>query len=151
MTKPSPANIAIIECRADTPDFDECFAIRLEVFVQEQKVPLAEERDTLDGAARHFLARLDNQPVATARLLTLPDGYARIGRVAVLAAYRGSGIGAKLMRHIETITPAHTIILDAQLQAMKFYASLGYQEAGEIFLEAGIAHREMRKNRLFST
>ncbi len=122
-------------------------AIRLAVFVQEQQVPLEDERDALDGSARHFLAVEDGKPVGTARLLIQPDGTARIGRVAVLAARRGRGVGAVLMRHIEGLTTAPIIVLDAQTQALPFYQGLGYEPSGEVFLEAGIPHRHMRKVR----
>ncbi len=143
--------LEIIECTAESASFTECFAIRLDVFVREQQVALADEQDDLDATARHFLARLDGKPVGTARLLTLTKDLARIGRVAVLASCRGKGVGAALMRHIEALTHASTIILDAQVQAMRFYTSLGYEAAGEIFLEAGIAHRRMHKHRPIST
>jgi predicted GNAT family N-acyltransferase len=36
-------------------------------------------------------------------------------------------------------------MLDAQEQAMPFYASLGYVAEGEMFPEAGIPHRRMVK------
>ncbi|MDE8348119.1 MAG: GNAT family N-acetyltransferase [Acidocella sp.] len=141
------SHVIIHEYQANAPQFADCMAIRITVFVQEQLVPLEEEHDEHDRTARHFLALVDGKPVATARLLMQPDGSARIGRVAVLASCRGNGVGAALMRHVETMTAAPTIILDAQVQAMPFYASLGYTAIGEVFLEAGIAHRQMRKIR----
>ncbi|WP_258223084.1 GNAT family N-acyltransferase, partial [Stenotrophomonas sp. HMWF023] len=59
--------------------------VRQRVFVQEQGIDAALERDALDPVCAHVLA-LDahGQPVGTGRLA--PDG--RIGRMAVLAAYR---------------------------------------------------------------
>ena len=122
-------------------------AIRLAVFVDEQQVPLEDEQDALDDNARHFLASCEGQPVGTARLLMQADGSARIGRVAVLASYRGRGVGAALMRHIEAIATAPIIVLDAQTRAMPFYQSLGYEPSGAVFLEAGIPHRHMHKLR----
>lgn len=137
----------IYEYQSSAPQFADCLAIRVAVFVQEQHVPLEEEHDEHDRAARHFLALADSKPVGTARLLMQPDGSARIGRVAVLASSRGTGVGAALMRHVEAMTTAPVIILDAQIQAMPFYAALGYTAIGEAFMEAGIAHCHMRKYR----
>ena len=58
------------------------------VFVPEQGIDATLERDALDPVCAHVLA-LDahGQPVGTGRLA--PDG--RIGRMAVLAAYREIG------------------------------------------------------------
>lgn len=128
-------------------DFAACFAIRVEVFVNEQNVPFDEERDALDAGARHFLARLDGVPVGTLRLLEKSDGEAKITRVAVVKAARGKGVGEALMRHAEAATDAAILKLDAQTQALAFYEKLGFEAYGAPFMEAGIAHRHMRKRR----
>jgi predicted GNAT family N-acyltransferase len=126
------------------PDFAKCLAIRMAVFVGEQHVPEAEERDAQDATALHFLAERDGAPLGTARLL-LQGSYAKITRVAVLRAARSQGIGAALMRHIETTAPQREFRLDAQIQAVPFYERLGYAATGAVFLEAGIPHRHMVK------
>ncbi|MEA2118174.1 GNAT family N-acetyltransferase [Halovibrio sp. HP20-50] len=116
--------------------------IRRIVFIDEQNVPQEEEWDGLDPECQHFLAMLDGQPVGTARLL--PDAH--IGRVAVLADARGSGIGVLLMKAaIEAARHAgHTqVALSAQVHALAFYEQLGFATHGEAFLDAGIPHREM--------
>lgn len=129
------------------PDFCACFQIRVEVFVQEQNVPLEEERDEFDETALHFLARHEQKPAGTARVLLKPGGIAKITRVAVKKSARGLGIGAALMRHIEAnVAAEEKFILDAQTQALPFYQSLGYEAAGEEFMEAGIPHFRMSKN-----
>lgn len=117
--------------------------IRRRVFIDEQAVPQQEEWDSRDDQCLHFLAWLDGQPVGTARLL--PDGH--IGRVAVLAAGRGQGIGLALMR--ATIEAARErghaqAELAAQTHALAFYRRLGFEAHGAEFLDAGIAHRNMR-------
>lgn len=133
----------------EDPDFRRCFDIRLAVFVTEQNVPESEERDEHDAGAIHYLAEIDGHPAGTARvLLREPGARAKITRVAVLRAYRGQGIGAMLMRHIERHVPARQFMLDGQLQALPFYERLGYQAAGAVFMEAGIAHRHMVKERV---
>jgi predicted GNAT family N-acyltransferase len=137
-------NLAFRQFAFTDPDFAKCAAIRMAVFVNEQHVPEAEEMDDLDAEALHFLAERDGAPLGTARVL-FKTGVAQIGRIAVLRAARGLGVGAALMRHVEAAVPFSHFILDAQVQAMPFYASLGYAAEGEMFMEAGIQHRRMSK------
>ncbi|WP_085917756.1 GNAT family N-acetyltransferase [Halomonas sp. CSM-2] len=116
--------------------------IRRVVFIDEQQVPQDEEWDGQDPACHHFLAYLDGNPVGTARLL--PDGH--IGRVAVLAEARGTGIGGQLMA--AAIATAQRVghpqvALSSQLHALAFYERLGFVAHGEVFMDAGIPHREM--------
>lgn len=116
--------------------------IRRVVFIDEQQVPQDEEWDGQDPACHHFLAYLDGNPVGTARLL--PDGH--IGRVAVLAEARGTGIGGQLMA--AAIATAQRVghpqvVLSSQLHALAFYERLGFVAHGETFMDAGIPHREM--------
>lgn len=117
-------------------------AIRCTVFIEEQRVPQEEEWDGRDPECQHFIATLDGQPVGTARLL--PDGH--IGRVAVLSSARGSGIGYQLMEAaVQAAREAgHAKVeLSAQLHALAFYERLGFEAYGEVFMDAGIPHRDM--------
>jgi len=139
------ADLRIEQVDFGGPGFDICFAIRLEVFVQEQNVALEEERDEHDATAVHFLAFDGDAPVGTARVLLKTGGVAKITRVAVKKSARGLGVGAALMRHIEQAVPAAEYRLDAQTQARAFYEGLGYRPEGVEFIEAGIPHFHMRK------
>lgn len=117
--------------------------IRRIVFIEEQHVSQEEEWDGRDPDCLHFLARIGPRPVGTARLL--PDGH--IGRVAVLSDQRGNGIGLALM--VAAIEAARDkelegVELAAQLHALPFYEQFGFSAYGEVFMEAGIAHRNMR-------
>jgi ElaA protein len=139
--------ISVREVAYGAADFDACMALRIEVFVHEQKVPEEEERDELDPAARHFLAEEDGVPVGTLRIVLKAPDVAKITRVAVRRAHRGRGIGVALMRAAEAAVTAPVLALDAQSYALPFYERLGYAAEGEEFMEAGIAHRHMRKAR----
>ncbi len=67
---------------------DHAQALRIEVFVVEQGVPVELEWDEADEVSIHAVAYDDEgQPVATGRLL--PDGH--IGRMAVRKSARGQG------------------------------------------------------------
>ena len=140
-------SLAIARHAFPGPGYEQCFAIRLAVFVAEQKIPFEEEINSLDSEGAHFLALLDDEPTGTARLLLKENGtVGKITRVAVLTKFRGQGIGAALLRHIEAVSGIKRFMLDAQEQAMPFYAGLGYAPEGEMFLDGGIPHRQMVKS-----
>ena len=119
--------------------------VREQVFVLEQNVPLAMEYDEADAASRHVLARGPaGEAIGTGRLL--PDGH--VGRIAVLAEWRGKGVGRALMsRLLEAAGQAghRQVTLNAQLSAAGFYRRFGFAEAGDEFIEAGIAHVTMTR------
>ena len=94
------------------------------------------------------LAALRNSDVVGTLRIVVSGGNAKIGRMAVLAAARKGGVGARLMERAHEVARSMNvkeITLHAQLTAKEFYARLGYCEEGAIFEEAGIAHVSMRK------
>ncbi|HVW65580.1 MAG TPA: GNAT family N-acetyltransferase [Nitrosospira sp.] len=115
-------------------------AVRETVFIHEQHVPPELEWDKLDEHCIHVLATdATENAIGTARLLA--DGT--IGRMAVLKAWRGKGVGrALLLRLLEEAKKQHLqqVTLHAQLQASEFYRKLGFEIRGEEFMEAGIPH-----------
>lgn len=132
---------------------EAALSVRFRVFVEEQRVPVEEEIDHYDDRPGerddvvHVLAHVGGIPVGTARLLLdHAEPYPHIGRVSVLAEMRGSGVGRRLMEvlHEEARNRSHRgVTLAAQLHAIPFYERLGYLARGEVFLDAGIEHREM--------
>ena len=121
--------------------------IREAVFVAEQGVPIELEMDDRDIICTHVLALVDEYPIGTARLDT--DG--KIGRLAVLSQFRGQGLGRLIMQEIEAIAQDRQLPYlwcHAQKTAVSFYQALGYKITGPNFLEAGIVHCTMEKNRL---
>ncbi len=120
-------------------------AIRFEVFVHEQRVPIEEELDAADAQCVHALAfNVSGEVIGTGRLL--PDGH--VGRMAVLKANRGQGVGAAiLLRLIEQARAQGfvDVVLSAQTHAKGFYAKYGFVEEGDEYLDANIPHIQMRK------
>ena len=118
-------------------------AVREAVFVVEQAVPAELEWDGIDADCLHAMAcSAAGEVIGTGRLL--PDGH--IGRMAVLAAWRGNGVGAALLGLLlaEALRLGHLCIqLNAQVAALGFYARAGFEAQGEVFLEADIPHRVM--------
>lgn len=119
--------------------------VRRTVFIDEQGVPEALEWDADDAVSVHFLATLaDGTAVGCARLL--PDGHA--GRMAVLPAWRGRGVGKALLAAVidEARARGHrALALSAQVHAAGFYARAGFTAVGEPYDEAGIPHVAMQK------
>lgn len=117
-------------------------AIRREVFIDEQGVPEALEWDGLDATALHAKAtNLTGEAIGTARML--PDG--QIGRMAVLAQWRGMGVATAMLQRLIAHAPARErLFLSAQTRAVSLYRRNGFEPEGEIFMEAGIPHIRMR-------
>lgn len=131
---------------------DACKAVRLNVFVDEQQVPVEEEMDEYDAspqACHHLLLTDGDKPAATGRWRVYEDGTAKLQRIAVLKEYRGGGTGRQLMEALENSARQAGMkrtILDGQCQAEGFYNKLGYVTVStEPFLDAGILHVRMQK------
>jgi predicted GNAT family N-acyltransferase len=119
-------------------------AVRRTVFIDEQGVPEALEWDAHDATALHLLATtIVGAPIGCARLL--PDGH--IGRMAVLPAWRGRGVGQALLTaaiHAARNRGLTTLKLSAQTHAAAFYARAGFVTVGDEYEEAGIPHVAMQ-------
>ena len=127
-----------------TDDITTCLQIRRVVFIEGQDVPEAEEVDGQDPDCIHYLARVNEVPVATARVKSL-GVKAKIQRVAVLDACRGTGLGAELMNFIIDDLRGNfdEAVLGSQTHAIGFYEKLGFEVFGPEYDDAGIPHRDM--------
>jgi predicted GNAT family N-acyltransferase len=126
----------------------ELHAIREAVFVHEQHVPVALERDALDPACVHVVARtLDGEAIGTGRLVPpSAEESARIGRMAVLAPWRRHGVGAAMLSALLRLARErgwYEVSLHAQAGAIDFYLQHGFMPRGPRFMEAGIEHQTM--------
>lgn len=134
--------------------------VRLRVFVQEQLALIEMEVDEWDPVALHAVVfDEDGVALATGRLVfEQPDGgsestlsslanaVGRIGRMAVLATYRGQGLGRLVMATLIQAAKARgmkRLTLHAQHMAVGFYEPFGFRSVGDAFEEAGIPHIEM--------
>ena len=129
------------------------FALRIEVFVREQKVPMELELDEKDHSENtvHIGYFHEDNLIGVARLIDMDKDVIHIGRVVIDKEYRGQGIGRELIIGCENIAQQILkrkiiIELSAQIQAENFYKSLGYNRVNDkIYLDAGIEHVDMRK------
>jgi predicted GNAT family N-acyltransferase len=128
-------------------DMEAAVGIRFRVFVDEQSVPPEIELDEFDAVATHAIALVDGVAVGTGRAIIEGDS-ARIGRMAVDQAHRRGGVGGLILKFLEDEAReqgATEFVLHAQEYVKAFYAAHGYTEHGDMFMEAGIPHIEMRK------
>jgi len=126
--------------------------IRFEVFVLEQGVPPEVELDALDADSAHVLhvivTSAEREVIGTARMLLEPL-LPRIGRMAVMKAWRGRGIGQEILEFLcaEAKRRGYTAVcLNSQTHATPFYYKQGFLSVGAEFVEAGIPHLEMRRS-----
>ena len=137
-----PFAVRIVEWAHDA---DKLRAVRLAVFVVEQNIPEELEWDEFDAVSVHAIAEDERGgPIGCGRLL--PDGH--IGRMAVISDWRGRGVGAALLVRLVELARARgdtRVLLNAQTQAMPFYARFGFAPVGAEYEEAGIPHWTMER------
>jgi predicted GNAT family N-acyltransferase len=132
-------------------DFERDYAairgVRFAVFVDEQRIAADLEMDDRDAHCAHVLAvDARGEAVGTGRIDFEAGG--KVGRVAVLASARGSGVGTALMQKLHELARsrgAAAVWCNAQVTAVPFYVGLGYRTVGEVFEEADIDHVRMER------
>lgn len=119
--------------------------LRNEVFVVEQNC-VFQDADNYDQPAFHLMGFINDKLVAYTRLLQPGQTYkqASIGRVVTSASVRRSGAGKLLMqKSIEQVFQLFgegEIKIGAQLYLKNFYASFGFEQVSNVYLEDGIEH-----------
>ena len=133
----------------DPLEMTNALDVRNKVFVQEQgvnyedEVVIEEEKE-----AKAFVIYLKDKCIGTVRYRLVNNEY-KIERFAILKEYRSKGYGRAVMNYFvqmlaDRFNPC-VITLNAQIQVVDFYKSLGFEIASEEFLEAGIRHYKMIK------
>ncbi|WP_459541661.1 GNAT family N-acetyltransferase [Parvimonas micra] len=136
-------------------EMEKAFALREEVFVDEQKVPLEYEIDKKDSLEDtiHVGVFEGDELLATARIMNINKDIVYFGRACVKKFCRGKGVGKFLFISMEETVKKFkkenekkTIRFSAQYHAMTFYEMLGYtKDNDDIFVEVGIEHISMSK------
>ena len=133
------------------------YKLRVDVFVHEQQSPY-QEIDDIDAydSTLHVLAwqqndHGDRKLIACTRLYTetTPAGTEQfhVGRVCVDKQFRGTGMGAEIMKQTLRLAfeqnPTLDVYLEAQTQQIGFYENLGFEVAGAEFDWDGVPHTPM--------
>jgi ElaA protein len=120
--------------------------LRAEVFVVEQDCPYLDiDGRDLEPDCVQLWVEDAGTVVATARLLTDPDGH-RIGRICTAPPQRSRGLGAQIVNAAIELAGSGPITIDAQSQLTDWYATFGFEPTGRVFVEDGISHTEMRRS-----
>lgn len=119
-------------------------ALRQQVFIVEQSVPAHIEWDEYDDKAIQLLATDETgQAIACARILL---ACGRVGRMAVLQAWRGKGVGMALLQEAIAICKQQGLTqlqLSSQTHAIQFYEKAGFVVTSDAYIDANIWHKDM--------
>lgn len=125
---------------------DAAKKIREEVFCNEQG--FKNEFDETDNVSVHFVAFENDVPIATCRIYLNGENIYCIGRIAVIKAFRGKNIGARIIEEAENYIRKKggtKIIISAQTRVEEFYRKQGYLPDGEIYFDEYCPHIKMFK------
>ncbi len=121
-------------------------ALRVDVFVVEQQCVYHElDGRELEPDALLLWAEVDDEVLATLRLLRDADGSARIGRVATAPRARSLGLAARLVERAVELAGERPVVLDAQSHLAGWYERFGFERSGDDFVEDDIPHTPMRR------
>lgn len=119
-------------------------ALRIDVFVHEQRIVDEPELDGVDLEPTTELFWLEENDSVVATLRLIADGDpAHIGRVATARSARGRGFAGKLINAALSATSTD-IDISAQAYLESWYERFGFTRTGANYIEAGIDHLPMR-------
>jgi len=113
-------------------DFDDIYAIRKKVFIDELGLSEDVHFDEFDERSLHVLLSEDNTYLATGRLYE-DEGKFYIGGIAVLPEARRKGLGDLLIRLLLDKAfqlLAGEVYVYARLDSVLFYEELGFEGIG---------------------
>lgn len=129
----------------------EILKLRNEVFIVEQEC-CYQDIDGVDYESTHVFIVENDQIEAYLRYYPNDSKQANILRIGrVVTRSRGLGYGDEVMKaclkHINNNSKVDQVILAAQYYAVGFYKKLGFVVSSDVFLEDGIEHVMMKKQK----
>lgn len=144
-----PGMAYLVRFASTTQDLDAGYALRRQVFEEEQNIPRPLDRDPFDFQADHVVAYDDRgRCVGTGRIVRLDARTAQVGRMAVAADERKHGVGALVLEALERMARMRglsELVVHSQLPAESFYRGHRFEREGEPFSDQGVPHVVMRK------
>ena len=134
-------------CRevSDSGEREACYAIRRQVFVEEQKLFDADDRDEHDAHAIHYAALQHDEIIGTVRIYCDPDGIWWGGRLAVLKRYRGRAGRLLIQACVERVRSEGATHFRAFIQQdnIAFFKTLNWVAIGVLTLIRNRPHQLM--------
>lgn len=133
-----------------TEDLSDAYAVRIEVFCDEQGYRLEQELDELDRRPDTWHLVLVRRRISGRSRPPVSQGGRGegLGRLAVRKSYRGCGLGARMVEELGRKAAelgASVSQLDAQTRARGFYEKQGYRVCGEEHMDGHVPHVMMEK------
>ena len=133
-----------------TEEFADYFLFRWVLLRKPLGLPCGSERDALEDAAYH-VAAYDRQSVIGVGRVHLEGAHmARVRYMAVVANYRGQGVGRAILGRLEQFARRQKVRicwLYARENAVEFYKRNGYVIGGVGDSElSGVRHERMEKH-----
>ena len=125
--------------------------IRIQVFVEEQGYRIEDDLvPAEDDISLHLTVYDGDAPVGAARLMPyFKENAYKAGRIAVLPAYRGKGIGKQIVGALcdkAKALGAEILYLDSQEHAVPFYEACGFYRCSVVHPDCGEPHMLMAKS-----
>ena len=132
-----------------TPDYKDMVKLRYAVLRKPLGLDFAPEE--LEKEKNDILiCYFDDSFLEGCCLLTKADkNTVRLRQMAVLSGLQRHGVGKAIMQFAENIARDRgytSICMHARKTAMGFYEKLGYQKAGDEFMEVTLPHYKMEKD-----
>jgi predicted GNAT family N-acyltransferase len=132
------------------PLYRQAVELRYEVFFKPFNGGWDNIYDDLEEKALHLVCVENNQVFGYGRLNLVNEDTAVISQMVVAENLRHLGIGKELMRLLMNLAQEQgrtMAILNARVEAQKFYEKLGFHREGDIFpsKKTGLPHVKMVK------
>jgi len=141
----------IIRGPRNKKELEQCFDLRYRILRKPWNQPRGSERDGLEDVSFHIAAFDRGKVVGVARLHRMTPNTARVRQVAIEESCRKMGIGAALMKSIESKAAewgCRRITANARDEAVAFYEKLGYKKLREVEKLFGIIRHFRMEKRL---
>ena len=123
----------------------QSYALRREVFVEEQKLFKRTDRDRYDKHAIHIIALYNNKTVGTVRVHRQTDDIWHGSRLAVLKRFRGNAGKILIQKAVDVVKEngAKQFIAYIQKRNVPLFKRLKWTEVGQVFTHHGKPHQLM--------
>jgi putative N-acetyltransferase (TIGR04045 family) len=139
--------MSVLNCRQAVGPEERaaCYAIRHQVFVEEQKLFSDDDFDEHDDRAIHYAALQHDEIIGTVRIYCDPDGIWWGGRLAVLKRYRGRAGRLLIQACVERVRREGATHFRAfvQQENVAFFKTLNWVAIGALTLIRNRPHQLM--------